>query len=267
MSGIIRTEDVNLLMLNKINYQVETPVYHGPLDLLLQLIERAELDITKLSIAQVTDQYLDYLENLPELSVEEVSAFLVIAAKLIQIKSEMLLPRPPKRDAGEEDPGEALARQLLLYRKYKLIAEKLDQLQCSNRRTYVNLSPVPEVAGKHIITGVTIADLIDASIEVYSRKPIEPESLDSAIKAPKINIRQRIHLVAQHLRKFGRSSFRAILGDRRSRESISVTFLAMLELIKLDYIVAFQRNSFSEIELEPLQELEGKEEFELEFGE
>lgn len=254
-------------MLNKINYQVDTSLYHGPLDLLLQLIERAELDVTKLSIAQVTDQYLDYLENLPQLSVEEISAFLVIAAKLIQIKSEMLLPRPPIREAGEEDPGEALARQLLLYRKYKLIAEKLDQLQRSKRRTFVNLSPVPEVAGKHVITGVTISDLIDASIEVYSRKPIDPESLDSAISAPKITLRQRIQLVVRHLRNFGRSSFRTILGDHRSRESISVTFLAMLELIKSDYIVAFQRNLFSDIEIEPLQELEGKEEFELEFGE
>lgn len=254
-------------MQNKINYQVDTSLYHGPLDLLLQLIERAELDVTKLSIAQVTDQYLDYLENLPQLSVEEISAFLVIAAKLIQIKSEMLLPRPPIREAGEEDPGEALARQLLLYRKYKLIAEKLDQLQRSKRRTFVNLSPVPEVAGKHVITGVSISDLIDASIEVYSRKPVDQESLDSAISAPKITLRQRIQLVVQHLRNFGRSSFRTILGDHRSRESISITFLAMLELIKSDYIVAFQRNSFSEIEIEPLQELEGKEEFELEFGE
>ena len=90
-------------------YLVATPVYQGPLGLLLQLIERAELDITKLSLAHVTDQYLKYLENLPELTAEEISSFLVIAAKLIQIKSESLLPRPPTRDPGEEDPGEALA--------------------------------------------------------------------------------------------------------------------------------------------------------------
>lgn len=254
-------------MLDTTKYQVATPVYHGPLDLLLQLIERAELDITKLSIAQVTDQYLVYLENLPELSADEVSAFLVIAAKLIQIKSEMLLPRPPMRDVGEEDPGEALARQLMLYRKYKLVANKLDDLQRSDRRTYVNLSPVPEVEGKHVITGVTISDLIDASIEVYTRIPEDPGSLDSAISAPKITIRQKIHLLTQHLRQFGRSSFRVILGQQRSRESISVTFLAMLELIKLGYVFAYQENSFSDIEIEPAQEWEGKEELDLEFGE
>lgn len=254
-------------MLNKIDYQVETPLYNGPLDLLLQLIVRAELDITKLSIAQVTDQYLEYIDNLQQLSVEEISAFLVIAAKLIQIKSEMLLPRPPKRDAGEEDPGEALARQLLLYKKYKLIAGNLNELQQAKRRTFVNLSPVPEVEGKHVIKGVTLSDLIEASIEVYSRKPDDPKSLDSAIAAPKITIRQRIRHVTRHLRQFGRSTFQKILGEHRSRESISVTFLAMLELVKLNIIIASQKDLFSEIELEPLSGLESKEDFELEFGE
>src|SRR5512142_586785 len=93
-------------------YQVTTPVYEGPLDLLLQLIERAELDITRLALAQVTDQYLAYLRGMEDRLAEEVSAFLVIAARLLQIKSEALLPRPPVREAGEEDPGEALAQQL-----------------------------------------------------------------------------------------------------------------------------------------------------------
>jgi segregation and condensation protein A len=104
------------------DYKVATPVYEGPLDLLLQLIEHAELDITKLALALVTDQYLSRLRDLQERAAEEVSAFLVIAARLLQIKSEALLPRPPVREAGEEDPGEALARQLLAYKRYKEIA-------------------------------------------------------------------------------------------------------------------------------------------------
>src|SRR5512144_516146 len=99
-------------------YTVATPVYEGPLDLLLQLIERAELDITTLALAQVTDQYLAYLRAMEEHAAEEVSAFLVIAAKLLQIKSEALLPRPPVREVGEEDPGAALAQQLLMYKRF-----------------------------------------------------------------------------------------------------------------------------------------------------
>ncbi|HJS28904.1 MAG TPA: ScpA family protein, partial [Anaerolineales bacterium] len=99
-------------------YKVSIPVYEGPLDLLLNLIEQAELDITRVALAQVTDQFLAYLQNLTIVSPEEISAFLVIAAKLVQIKSEALLPRPPARAEGEEDPAEALARQLRIYKRF-----------------------------------------------------------------------------------------------------------------------------------------------------
>ncbi len=102
-----------------------TPVYEGPLDLLLQLIEKAELDITKLSLAIVTDQFLDYIKNIPENSIENVSSFLVIASRLIQIKSEAILPRPPVREPGEIDPGEALAQQLITYKRFKELANFL----------------------------------------------------------------------------------------------------------------------------------------------
>ena len=104
------------------DYKVATPVYEGPLDLLLGLIKRAELDITRLALAQVTDQYLAHLKTLTTHEPDEVSAFLVIATRLLQIKSEALLPRPPDRAPDEEDPGEALARQLLTYKRFKEIA-------------------------------------------------------------------------------------------------------------------------------------------------
>ncbi|HWQ45830.1 MAG TPA: segregation/condensation protein A, partial [Longilinea sp.] len=119
-------------------YQVATEVYEGPLDLLLELIERAELDITRLALAQVTDQYLSYLHLLQERNAAEVSAFMVIAARLIQIKSAALLPRPTLDPSliEEEDPGEALARQLILYKKFKEKAAYLDQRSAQGLRTY-----------------------------------------------------------------------------------------------------------------------------------
>jgi segregation and condensation protein A len=101
------------------NYKVHTPVYEGPLDLLLNLIERAELDITALSLAMVTDQYLDYIHGLEQKDADEISAFLVIAARLLQIKSEALLPRPVVREPGEEDLGQSLVDQLRLYKRFK----------------------------------------------------------------------------------------------------------------------------------------------------
>ncbi|RPJ48201.1 MAG: hypothetical protein EHM21_07770, partial [Chloroflexi bacterium] len=113
-------------------YRVNTPVYEGPLDLLLQLIERAELDITTLALAQVTDQYLAHLkilqkENDQGQNAAEVSGFLVIAARLLQIKSSALLPRMPVEtdEEGEEDPGEALARQLVTYKRFKELSGML----------------------------------------------------------------------------------------------------------------------------------------------
>jgi len=248
-------------------YQVATPVYQGPLDLLLQLIERAELDITKLSLAEVTDQYLNYLKNLEEFSAEEVSAFLVIAAKLIQIKSEMLLPRPPSRDLGEEDPGEALARQLLLYRQFKNVANSLDLIQRKNQRTYISYAPVPDLEGKFQLTGLDVLDLGAAYAEVLARKPEEPGSLDEQISPPKVTIRQKVRLVTDYLRKFGKTNFRALLGRRFSREEVGVTFLAILELVKLNFIETSQAGLFSEIEITAIDDWEGKGEIELEFGE
>ena len=248
-------------------YQVATPVYQGPLDLLLQLIERAELDITKLSLAEVTDQYLNYLKNLEEFSAEEVSAFLVIAAKLIQIKSEMLLPRPPSRDLGEEDPGEALARQLLLYRQFKNVANSLDLIQRENQRTYISYAPVPVLEGKFQLTGLGVLDLGAAYAEVLARKPEEPGSLDEQISPPKVTIRQKVRLVTDYLRKFGKTNFRALLGRRFSREEVGVTFLAILELVKLNFIETSQAGLFSEIEITAIDDWEGKGEIELEFGE
>jgi segregation and condensation protein A len=249
------------------HYQVTTPVYQGPLDLLLQLIERAELDISKLSLALVTDQYLKYIEELPELSAEEVSGFLVIAAKLIQIKSESLLPRPPTRDSGEEDPGEELARQLRLYRQFKQIAQTLDEYQKLEQRTYTSLTPPPQLEGKLQLTGIDVSDLVAAFKAVLIRKPEEPTSLDTAITPPKVTIRQKVKLVTDQLRLFGRSSFRKLLGKGSSREEIGVTFLAMLELVKLHFIEVSQETLFADIEITASEKWEGTEDIELEFGE
>src|SRR3990172_100954 len=107
------------------SYTVRLSVYEGPLDLLLDLIERAELDITKIALAQVTDQYLAHLRQVAQRDIADLASFLVVAGRLLQIKSEALLPRPPEREPGEEDPGDALALQLILYRQFKQVAAAL----------------------------------------------------------------------------------------------------------------------------------------------
>lgn len=247
-------------------YTISTPVYHGPLDLLLQLIERAELDITRLALAHVTDQYLAFLHEMPELSAEEVSAFLVIASKLIQIKSEALLPRPPVRAEGEEDPGEALARQLMEYRRYKQIADYLSLRQEAGVHTYLRLAPPPKVEGSVDLSDISLDDLWHAA-QVLLLHADHRTSLNSVVMPPPVTIRQKISMIAHTLRRRGHASFRAFLQGARSRLDIVVTFLAILELIKLRIVRADQERIFGEIEIVPMQDLDENEEIELEFGE
>ncbi len=140
-------------------YSVLLPVYEGPLDLLLELIERAELDITRVSLAQVTDQYLEYLRLIPAPDLSDLASFLVVAARLLQIKSEALLPRPPTRQPGEEDPGDALARQLIAYKKYKQVAVLLAEREAAGLRSHLRLAPPPATESKLDPTGLSFDSL------------------------------------------------------------------------------------------------------------
>jgi segregation and condensation protein A len=247
-------------------YTVSTPIYEGPLDLLLQLIEHAELDITRLALAQVTDQYLEYLRRMQDRAAEEVSAFLVIAAKLLQIKSEALLPTPPIRQAGEEDPGEALALQLIAYKRYRQIADLLGQRDAAGLHTYLRLSPPPKVEGSVDMTGIGLPDLLAAARSVFSLSNGKP-SLSSVVAPIRITIREKISLITRMLREKSRFSFRTLLHERHTRIDIVVTFLAMLELVKRRLVRVRQETLFGEIEMEPDEEWQEDEEFELEFGE
>jgi len=248
------------------NYTIATPVYEGPLDLLLQLIERAELDITKLSLAIVTDQYLDYLHQLTELSADEVSAFLVIAAKLLQIKSEALLPRPPQREPGEEDPGEALARQLIIYKRYREIARILEQREASGLRTYLRIAPPPKIEGSLDLTGITIDDIAVAADEIFANLNLA-EALFSAVPPSRVTIREKLALITEALQHRKTVNFRSLLNHENSRLEIVVTFLALLELVKRHLVRVSQDNLFGDISMHVSEAWDSLDEFETEFGE
>jgi segregation and condensation protein A len=245
-------------------YTVQTAVFEGPLDLLLDLIERAELDITALSLAAVTEQYLDYLHHLEESRADEISAFLVIAAKLVQIKSEALLPRPPVRQPGEEDSGAQLVEQLKLYKRFKKVANWLGEREAKNLRTYLRLAPSPKIEGKLDLSNITIADLIVAAREVYEEQ-FEKQALGTVISAPKVTIREKIELISKKLDNADRTHFRELLGENPDRIEIVVTFLALLELVKRYKVAARQENLFSNIEIERMDGWNPEEEIEIEF--
>jgi segregation and condensation protein A len=249
-------------------YRVDTTVYEGPLDLLLELIERAELDITTLAIAQVTDQYLSYLRSLSEHDAAEVSAFLVMAARLVQIKSAALLPRPPtiEHAASEEDDAEALARQLIQYRRFKQISELLGSREAANQRTYLRLAPPSiKVEARLDLSDVSLSDLISAARQIFSSQPDLPE-LSRVVALSRVTIREKINAILETLKHSTSSSFRALLLTR-SRAEIVVTFLALLELIKRQVIDAQQESLFSDIQFDKVGELQNQEVTELDFKE
>ena len=245
-------------------YKVQTPIYEGPLDLLLHLIERAELDITTISLAMVTDQYLHYIHGLENAHPEEISAFLVIAAKLVQIKSEALLPRPPVREPDEEDPGTALVEQLRLYKRYKEIAGWMMQRQELGLRTYLRVAPPPKVEAKLDLSNLTLADLFAAAEAAFGREK-EKKSLGTVISAPRVTIREKIDLITRTLQNVQRASFRGMVGDKATRVEIVVTFLALLELVKRYHVEAHQESLFGDIEFEKRAEWKDAEEIEIEF--
>src|SRR5512133_4059342 len=256
--------DLNIASRQASGYTVTIPVYEGPLDLLLRLIEHAELDITAVSLAMVTDQYLTYIRQLENARADEISAFLVIAAKLIQIKSEALLPRPPVREAGEEDPAENLARQLRIYKRVKEIANELEQRDLQGLHTYLRLAPPPKVEGRLDLSEITLTDLLEAAQSTFLQGR-EKHSLGTVISAPRVTIRQRIAYISEALNKSKNSSFKTLVGPTSSRLEIVVTFLALLELIKRYRVSAQQDALFGDIHIERSDDWNTEEEFELEF--
>jgi len=252
------------LLGRQLNYTVQTPVYEGPLDLLLNLIEHAELDITTVSLAMVTDQYLAYINSMEQLNADEISAFLVIAAKLIQIKSEALLPRPPAREAGEEDTGQALVDQLKLYKRFKEIGGWLSEREKAHLRTYLRVAPPPKVEPKLDLSNITLAKLVAAAEEAFAKEKAK-RPLGSVIAPPRVTIREKIDMISKMMKDVQRTAFSTLIKDSTSRLEIVVTFLAMLELIKRYRVQAHQEGLFSDIEIDRMEDWSEDEEIEIEF--
>ena len=269
VSAIICSVDFQVASHQTDKYSISTEVYSGPLDLLLQLIEKAELDITKLALAQVTDQFLAYLHTLQEQDAAEVSAFVVIAARLVQIKSAALLPKPVfAGQSVEEDPGEALAQQLILYKKFKLLALFLDEREAAGLRTYLRMDSLPRFSfpTKLDISELTLEELVQTAREILSGQNNMPP-LSQVVSIPRITIRQKINTIIENLRKTGSITFTDLLTMKNNRLEIVVTFLAMLELVKRRIVGASQSDLFGKIELTSEGEWGNLEDQELEFEE
>jgi len=247
-------------------YQVSVPVFEGPLDLLLSLIEHAELDITTVSLALVTDQYLNYIHQMSNVEAGEISAFLVIAAKLIQIKSEALLPRPTVLESEEQDVGTSLIQQLQIYKQFKEIAKLLQAREEYGLKSFLRLATPIKPEAHLDLSNITIEDLFLAAEEVLLKEQVKQE-LGSVIKAPLITIREKIELISNLLKKEHSISFNTVIKTASSRLEVVVSFLALLELIKQYRVTIQQESLFKEILVSPVVDAAGVDEMEIEFGE
>jgi segregation and condensation protein A len=229
-------------------YPVHLDKFEGPLDLLLHLIKRNEVSIYDIPILLITKQYLDYLELMRELNLDVAGEFLVMAATLIHIKSRMLLPRPdPTQEDPEEDPREALMRRLLEHQKFKAAAELLHERETLRNAQWTRPDgPIAEIAGEapEPEIEVDLFTLITAFRAVIERAKQRPKVY---LPSEQIPIEDRIEQLMAKLSETEACGFEDLFADVQTRAGLIVTFLAMLEMIRLKLIRVFQSGALGPI--------------------
>jgi len=232
------------------DYKVKLEVFEGPLDLLLYLIKQDEIDIYDISIERITRQYLEYLQAFKELNIELAGEFIVMAANLIYLKSRSLLPvdqQPPEEDTDEDDPRWDLIRQLIEYKKFKEAAEELHQRELEQERIFAREGGPSPTAQESLRLGeVGIFQLINAFQAVI--KKIEARQDVQEIFGERFSVSEKIETILRRVAA-GSIRFSDLFGADVSRIELVVTFLALLELIRLKQVRAIQKNIFEEIEI------------------
>ncbi len=229
-------------------YQVRIENFEGPLDLLLHLIKKNEINIYDIPIAMIAQQYLEYLEAMEELNLNVAGDFLVMAATLLQIKSKMLLPVDETAEDDEDgpDPREELVRRLLEYKAFKEAARQLDDQEKMWREIFwrEQAAAVETVEEDLTLENVSLFDLVDALKEVLERNP---GSRLIEIIPDNLTVRERMNLILETLESKESVSFAALFGESSHRLVVVVTFLALLELMRLRVARVFQAETFGPI--------------------
>ena len=247
-------------------YPVRVPQFEGPLDLLLHLIRKDEIDLRNLPVVDICRQYHEYLVLMQELDLEVAAEFLYVEALLVQIKSQLVLPRTPAPDGTEApDPREELVNRLLQYRKFKGVAETLHVYEVERIGMYPRPSYRPETEPEEEETDLSEVSLFDlltlfkGAVDRY--RALHPPAM--AIAAQKFSIREKMQDMAARVKDSGRVALSEVFGTLSGRAEAIAVFLAVLELLRLLLVRALQAEEFGEIYLEPTGEtvvLEGYEE-------
>src|ERR1043166_1722866 len=233
------------------DYKIRLEIFEGPLDLLLYLIKRDEIDIYDISLERITHQYLEYLQAFRELNIDLAGEFVVMAANRIYLKSRSLLPvdqQPPEEDAEEDDPRWDLIRQLIEYKKFKEAAAELHLRGLEQERIFTRESGTSSLSQEPLrLEEVGIFQLINAFQTVIKR--IEARRDVQEIFAERFSVSEKIDIILQRVANDARLRFSDLFGTAVSRVEVVVTFLALLELIRLKQVRALQKNMFEEIEI------------------
>jgi len=234
-------------------YKVKFEVFEGPLDLLLYLIKKEEVDIYEVNLTKLATQFIEYIETMRLLDLEIAGEFLVMASTLMYIKSKELLPVEQQVQVEGEDEGEdprwELIRQLVEYKKFKDAASQLQTLEAAQENTFPRLPirPVFEEEAKPVKAEVSIFDLLNAVNSVLQRFSKKEDARD--IFEERWTVSEKIEFVMKSIAQRGKVTFSELFAQAASRSEVVCTFLAMLELIRLKQLVCMQAEPFAEIEV------------------
>lgn len=224
-----------------VSYSVKIPVFEGPLDLLLHLIKENKIDIYDIPIALITKQYLDYLDMMRELNLDVASEFLIMAATLIYIKSRMLLPKNETGEIIEEDPRIELVERLLEYQAMKEASYGLKEREEEWSGVLTRPSIIDNEPEELYLFDINIFDLLTAFKRLLDRLPPETQP----ITAETLTVKDRIAYILDVLEERDSVTFEDLFNDMKTRDMLIVTFLALLELIRLGLVRAYQERAFS----------------------
>lgn len=239
-------------------YNVKLDQFEGPLDLLLHLVNRLEIDVYELSVTQMTDQYLDFIHTMQKLQLDVAGDYLVMAATLLEMKSKMLLPvRDEQREVDffyeEEDPRQELIRRLVEYRKYKAVTKQLRNQREQTGQMY-SKPPDPFIGTQTKRTkDVSPYDLLAALQKMGKRKRLTVPK-KTKIEHDEASIQEKMNEIINELKASSRPCFFTAFHDNRDRKQIVTSFLAVLELIKTQQVICLQTYNFTNFELHLMNE-------------
>ncbi len=239
---------------------IKLEVFEGPLDLLLHLIEKNKVDIYDIPIALITDQYIEYIDAMKDDHMEIMSDFLVMAATLIRIKSQMLLPKHEESEEDEEDPRTELVEKLIEYKMFKYVSRELKDMSINASKRIYREEKLPdevlcfkeEIKAEDVIGDTTLELLSSIFKDVMKRNANKLDPIRSSfgkIQKEEVNFTEKVLRIQEYGIKHKKCSFRKLLDNSKSKVEIIVTFLGILELIKMGRVTIEQEGIFQDIEV------------------